>query len=124
MTDIEAFLLFLVYILPFGGIGNMIYGTTENDKSKIVLGIACMFTTLFIMGYLLYQSRKEKRLLAKGKKTKLFVSMFRQVIGGCVLMIIEFLILWHFAVKIRYIMAIICISLVLMTILAHLRQKL
>ncbi len=102
----------------------MIYGTTENDKSKIVLGIACMFTTLFIMGYLLYQSRKEKRLLAKGKKTKLFVSMFRQVIGGCVLMIIEFLILWHFAVKIRYIMAIICISLVLMTILAHLRQKL
>lgn len=124
MNDIEAFLLFLVYILPFGGIGNIIYGTTENDKSKIVLGIACMFTALFIMGYLLYQSRKEKRLLANDKKTKLLVSMFRQVIGGCVLMIIEFLVLWHVAVQIRYIMAIICISLVIATILAHLQQKL
>lgn len=124
MNDIEAFLLFLVYILPFGGIGNIIYGTTEDDQSKFVLGIACMFTTLFIMGYLLCQSRKEKQLLANDKKTKFLVSMFRESISGCVLIIIEFLILRHLAVQIRYIMAIICISFLLTAAFAYLRQKL
>lgn len=117
MTDIEAFLIFLVYILPFGGIGNIIYGVTENDKSKIILGATCLLVALFIMGYLIYQSRKAKRLITNNKKEKLLAAMFREIIVGSVLMISEFLILRNFAVQIRYIMLIICISLVIMTIL-------
>lgn len=123
MSDIEAFLLFLVYILPFSGIGNIIYGITEKNKLKIILGTACVTISLFIMGYLICKLKKENESLAKQKR-KLLIGLFRQVIGGCFLIIVEFLILSHFIVQIRYIVLIICISLVIMTILVSLRQKL
>ena len=123
MNDIEAFFLLLTYILPFGGIGNIIYGVTESETTNIVLGSICLFATPLIMGYLLYKLHKQNRLLTKNKKAKLLVGMFKQIIGGCILMLVEFLILWHLEIEIRYIILIICISLGIMATLSNFRGR-
>lgn len=62
MRDIEAFLMFISYVLPFGGIIYIFFGIDTGDKSKIVFGIVCVIIALFIMGYLLYQAKKRKTL--------------------------------------------------------------
>lgn len=124
MTDIEAFLLFLVYILPFGGIANIIIGTTENDTMQIILGMVCIFASLFVIGYLLYRAKKENHLLTGNtKKIELLANIFWQITVGCILMIVEFLAMWNFGIPIRYIISIICISLIIMTITVNLLEK-
>lgn len=124
MNDIEAFLLFLSYILPFGGIANIFVGITENDKVRIIFGLACMVITLLIMGYLLYHAEKDNHKLAKNSnKPQLLFGMFRHIVIGCSLMVVEFLVMWNFNIQIRYIIAIICISLVIMTIIITIFEK-
>lgn len=117
MNDREAFLLLLSYLLPFGGLMHIFWGIDIGDGSKITLGIVCLFTALFIMGYLLYSTKKEKRLLKYSEiKIRLFVCMFRHILASCALMIAEFLILRFLDIKFRQIIAILCISLVMTTI--------
>lgn len=124
MTDIEAFLLFLVYILPFGGIANLIIGIAENDNSKIIPGMFCILASLFIIGYLLYREKKENRLLAPNiEKAELLVGIFRHILGCCIVMAVEFIVMQNFNVPIRYIFSIICISLIIMTIIVTLLEK-
>lgn len=125
MNDREAFLLLLSYLLPFGGLMHIFWGIDIGDNSKIVFGIICLFIALFIMGYLIYSAKIEKRLLKySARKIRLLVNMFRETLAGCVLIIAEFLILRFFNIQIRQIIAILCISLVITTILALLLQKL
>lgn len=125
MKDGEAFLLLLSYLLPFGGIIHIIWGIDIGDIPKIVFGVACVLATLLIMGYLLYSAKKEKRLLkCSEKKTRLLIGMFTHILISCVLMLIEYLILRYFRFEIRYIIAIICLSLVITTIIGNLLKKL
>lgn len=125
MNDIEAFLLLLSYLLPFGGIMHIIWGIDIGDNSKIIFGVICFFVTLPIMGYLLNSAKKEKLLLKyNARKIKLLVSMFRHILTSCVLIITEYLILRLFCVEFRYIIPIICISLVIITIIVNFPQKL
>lgn len=124
MNDIEAFLLFLAYMLPFGGMVNLVIGITENNNSKIIFGIVCIFATLLIMGYLLYCVKKEHCLLTKrAEKTKLIIGMFRHITVSCILMIVEFWVMWNFGILVRYIILIICISLIIMTIIVTILEK-
>lgn len=124
MKDSEAFLLLLSYLLPFGGIIHIIWAIDIGDIFKIVFGVICLFVALFIMSYLLYSAKKEKQLLKYStKKTSLLVGMFTHILTSCVLMIAEYLILRNFDFEIRYIILIICLSLVIMTIIINLFQK-
>lgn len=124
MNDREAFLLLLSYLLPFGGIIHIIWGIDIGDILKIVFGFACLFTTLFIMGYLFYGAKKESKLLKySAKRTRLLVGVFCHILTSCVLMVAEYLILRNFGFEIRYIILIICLSLVIMTIIVNLLQK-
>lgn len=125
MNDIEAFLLLLSNLLPFGGLMNIFWGIDISDSSKIIFGIVCLFIAIFIIGYLIYSTKKDKRLLKYGaKKIRLLFGVFRQVIASCILMIIEFIILWNFGFEIRQTMLIICLTLTITTIITHLFQKL
>lgn len=124
MNDIEAFLILLSYLLPFGGITNLIVGISEKNILRIVVGIVCVIIAIFIMGILIYNAKKEKRLLKYNeRKIKLLLGMFRHIIISCILMIVEFLILWHFGIEIRQTIPIICISLVIMTIIFKMFNK-
>lgn len=125
MKDSEAFLLLLSYLLPFGGIIHIIWGIDIGNNSKIVFGVACLLATMFIMGYMLYSAKKEKRLLKYNtKKTRLLVGMFCHILTSCVLMAVEYLVLRYFRFEIRYITAIVCLSLVITTIIGSLLKKL
>lgn len=125
MNDQEAFLLLLSYLLPFGGIIQIIWGIDICNISKIIFGIVCLLIALFIMGYLLYQAKREKRLLKYStKKTRLLVGMFTHILTSCVLTIVEYLILRYFGFEIRHIIPIICLSLVIITTILHFLQKL
>lgn len=125
MNDIEAFLLLLSYLLPFGGVTNLIVGIAEQNILRIIVGVVCIFPTPLIMGLLLYHARKEKLLLRhNARKIKLLVGMFRYIIASCILMIAEHLVLWNFGIEIRQTILIICLSLEITTIIAHLLQKL
>lgn len=125
MNDQEAFLIFLSYLLPFGGITNLIIGTAKQNILRIVVGIICVLATLLIMGYLIYKAKKEKLLLTKNaKKIKLLIDIFRQILASCILVIAEFLILWSLGIEIRQTLLIICISLIIMTIIANFLKKL
>lgn len=116
MSDIEAFLIFFAYILPFGGMIHIIWGIEIGNNSKIIFGVIGVLFALFVMGSLLYQSSKEKRILSKSaKKKKLLIVMFRHIVASCILMIVEFLMLRLIGVQIRHTIPIICISLVIMT---------
>lgn len=124
MNNREAFLLLLSYLLPFGGIIHIILGIDIGNSYKIVFGVVCLLATLFIMSYLLYSAKKEKRLLKySAKKTRLLVNMFCHILTSCVLMIVEYSILRYFGFEIRYIILIICVSLVIMTIIVALLKK-
>lgn len=125
MNDREAFLLLLSYLLPFCGLMHIFWGIDIDDSSKIIFGIVCLFIALFIMGYLIYSTKKDKRLLKYSeRKVMLLFGIFRQVIANCILMIIEFIILWNFGIEIRQTMLIICLTLTITTIITHLFQKL
>lgn len=101
------------------------WGINIGNNSKIVFGIACIFVALFIMGYLLYSAKKEKQLLKyDAKKIRLLIGMFRHIIASCALMIAEYLVLRFFNIQFRQIIAIICISLVITTIIATFLEKL
>lgn len=117
-------MLLLAYLLPFGGLTHIFLGIYTSDRSKIVLGLFCLLTSIFIMGYLLYQSKKEKRLLKiSEKRTTLLVGMFRHIVASCILMIAEFLLLSNFGFLFRYIIAIICLSLVILTAIFEMLKK-
>lgn len=96
-----------------------------GNIQKVVFGVFCILATLLIMGYLFYSAKKEKRLLKCTKKKKrLLVNMFSHILISCVLMIAEYLILQRFGFEIRYIIAIVCLSLVITTIIGSLLKKL
>lgn len=124
MNDREAFLILLSYLLPFGGLINIFWGIDIDDSSKIIFGIVCLFIALFIMGYLLYSAKKEKRLLKySARKTHLLVGMFRHILASCILMIVEYIILFYFGFQFRYNIAIIFISLVISTFILAMLKK-
>lgn len=117
-------MLLLSYLLPFGGTIHIIWGIYIGDNSKIVFGIVCVLTTLFVMGYLLYETKKEKQLLKYNRrKTNLLSGMFRRIVASFILMIVEFLILRRFGIQFRYIILIICISLVIFTFIFEMLKK-
>lgn len=124
MNDREAFLLLLSYLLPFGGLIHIFWGINIGNNSKIVFGVVCILLTFLIMGYLLYNAKKEKALLKYSEKSiKLLIGIFRHILASCILMITEFLILCYFGFQFRYNIAIICISLVITTRLFNFLQK-
>lgn len=102
----------------------MFWGIDIDDSSKITFGIVCLFTAIFIMGYLLYCAKKEKRLLKySARKAVLLFGIFRQILASCALMIAEFLIFRLLDIQIRYIITIICISLVITIIVVTFLEK-
>lgn len=124
MNDREAFLILLSYLLPFSGLMQIFWGIDIGDSSKIIFGIVCLFIALFIMGYLIYSTKKEKSfLIYDERKINLLVGIFRHILASCALMIAEFIILRFLDIQIRHIIAIICISLAISTIFVTFIKK-
>lgn len=125
MNDIESFLLFLSYLLPFGGLMHIFLGIDTGESSQVVFGIVCIIISLSIMVFMICSAKKENQQLKyNARKIKLLVKMFRHIIISFILMIAEYLILWSFNFEIRQTILTIFISLVITTIIAHFLQKL